>query len=82
MSSTATLKWSISGPKERAKRSSAGRAFQQELLAREQWGLARIALQRERLAVLEREYLLELALFELESLSGFPWTPEVSVPIN
>ncbi len=51
---------------------NAGRAFEQELLIREQWGMARIALLLKRLALSEREYSFELALYELESLVGFP----------
>lgn len=51
---------------------NASRAFEQELLIREQWGMSRIALLLQRLALLEREYSFELALYELESLAGFP----------
>jgi len=51
---------------------NSSRAFEQELLIREQWGLTRIALLQKRLALLEREYSYELALYELESLVGFP----------
>lgn len=51
---------------------NSSRAFEQELLIREQWGMTRIALFQKRLALLEREYSFELALYELESLVGFP----------
>jgi outer membrane protein TolC len=51
---------------------NAGRAFEQELLIREQWGMARIALLLKRLELSQREYSFELALYELESLVGFP----------
>jgi hypothetical protein len=30
----------------------------------------------------DRRRAFELALHELESLVGFPWTPEVSLPIK
>jgi outer membrane protein TolC len=51
---------------------NASRAFEQQLLTRERWGLTRIALLLKKLALVEGEYRLELALYELESLAGFP----------
>jgi outer membrane protein TolC len=51
---------------------NASRAYEQELLTREQWGLSRIVVLRQGLSLLEREYCFELALHELESLAGFP----------
>ena len=47
-------------------------AFEQELLTRDQRGMSRIALMLGRLTLLEREFSFELALYELESLAGFP----------
>jgi len=51
---------------------NASRAFEQELLTREQWGMVRIKVLQKRLALLEKKYLFELALYELESLAGVP----------
>lgn len=51
---------------------NASRAFEQELLIREQRDMTRIALLLKRLALLQTEYSFELALYELESLVGFP----------
>jgi outer membrane protein len=51
---------------------NASRAFEQQLLIRERWDMARIELLFQRLKLLEREYSYELALYELESLAGFP----------
>jgi outer membrane protein len=51
---------------------NASRAFEQQLLIRERWGMARIELLLERLKLLERKYSFELALYELESLAGLP----------
>ena len=51
---------------------NASRAFEQQLLTREQWGLARIEVLQKQLALLESEYLFERALYELESLAAFP----------
>jgi len=51
---------------------NASRAFEQQLFTREQWGMARFGLLHKRLALLQREHSFELALYELESLAGFP----------
>ena len=51
-------------------RKNAGRAFEQQLLSREQWGAARIELLRKRLMLLEKQYAFERALYELETLAG------------
>ncbi|MBN2551682.1 MAG: TolC family protein, partial [Spirochaetales bacterium] len=61
---------------------NAGLAFQQQLATREQWGTARIALLQRELSLLEREYSFELSLYTLESIVGFRWTGERTVPIN
>jgi len=50
---------------------NASRAFEQQVLTREQAGLVRIKVLQNRLVLLERKYLFELALYELESLAGF-----------
>jgi outer membrane protein len=62
-------KAAVARTEEEAK--NASRAFEQQLLTREQWSMARIALLLDRLALCEREYSFELALYELESLAGF-----------
>jgi outer membrane protein len=56
--------------------------FEQQLLTREHWGAARIALLQKRLELLAIEYSLELALSELESVVGFRWPGLESLPIN
>jgi len=53
-------------------RMNASRAFEQQLLTREQWGMARIALLQQQLVLLQREHSYELALYEIESLAGLP----------
>jgi outer membrane protein TolC len=51
-------------------RKNADRAYEQQLLTRQQWGMARFGLLQQRLALLQREHSYELALYELESLAG------------
>ncbi len=60
----------VAQAEEEEKNSS--QAFEQQLFTREQWGLSRIALLLEKLALLEGECRFEIALYELESLAGFP----------
>ena len=56
--------------------------YEQQLLTREKWGAARIALLQKRLELLAREFSFELALSELESVVGFRWPGLESLPIN
>ncbi|UCF98582.1 MAG: TolC family protein [Spirochaetaceae bacterium] len=50
---------------------NAREGFDQQILTREHWGAARIALLQKRLDVLRYAYSFERALHELESLAGF-----------
>ncbi len=56
--------------------------FEQQLLTREKWGAARLALLQKRLELLARGFSFELALSELESVVGFRWPGRESLPIN
>jgi outer membrane protein len=61
----------VAGAEEQAK--NAGRAFEQQLLTREQRGMARMALLQQEIVLLQRKHSYELALYELESLAGLPY---------
>jgi len=52
---------------------NSSRGFEQQLLTREQWGAARIALLEKRLELLIQQHSYESALSDLEIITGFRW---------